>query len=246
MLNPLLVMTLIGAGLLLGLGTASAHVTVSPGTAVAGSYTVLTFKVPNESATAKTVGVTISFPTDHPFASVSVHKQVGWTSTATQVKLKTPIKNDDNLEITQAVSSITFKADPSADLSLGEFAEFDVQVGPVPDDVTSLSFPAVQNYSDGSVVNWNEPTPASGPEPEHPAPTVTIVAAAPTSAAGASSGASVSSAAAAPTVTVTAAPAQAAGANPSDGSARALAVVGIVLAALALLTGALALRRRAS
>ena len=231
-----------GIGVLLGGGIASAHVTVNPNTATAGSYSVLTFRVPNESATAKTVGLTVSFPIDHPFASVSVAKQPGWTTTMQKTTLKTPITNDDGLKITEAVSSITWKADASAQLSLGEFAEFDVSVGPVPDDVASISFNAVQNYSDGTVVNWNEPTPASGAEPDHPSPTVKIVAAEATSGASAS-GSGQSGA----TVTVTATPAAAAASSSgSDGTARLLGVIGIVVAAFALLAAAVAIRRRAS
>ena len=193
---------------------ASAHVTVH-GQAAAGDYTTLTFQVPDESAKAKTVAITVNFPQDHPFGSVSVRKMPGWTATVTKSKLSTPITDDDNLTITEAVSSITWKADPSAALSLGEYAAFDVSVGPVP-DVASLSFPAVQTYDDDSVVNWNEPTPASGEEPEHPAPTLKIQAAAPAPAAS------------------------------TDGVARGLGVAGIVVGAIAILAAALAFRRRSS
>ena len=154
-------------GLTVGAGIASAHVTVNPNTAVAGSYTKLTFRVPNESAKASTVKVTVKFPMDHPFASVSLKKEPGWTATVTTSKLSTPISDDDNASITQAVSSITWTADANGKIALGEFAEFDVSVGPVP-KVASLSFDTTQTYDDGSVVHWNEPTPASGEEPENP------------------------------------------------------------------------------
>ena len=136
---------------LVGIGPAAAHVTVNPDSATAGSYSVLTFRVPNESAKAATVGLTVTFPLNHPFASVSVRKQPGWTSTATRSKLATPITDDDNASITEAVSSITWKADPAGSIVLGEFAEFEVSVGPVP-KATSMSFPADQLYSDGTVV----------------------------------------------------------------------------------------------
>ena len=154
-------------GLTLGAGVAFAHVTVNPNTALAGSYPTLSFHVPNESAKADTVKVTVDFPMAHPFASVSVLKQPGWTAVTTTTKLSTPISDDDNASITEAVSSITWTADPSAKIALGQFAEFDVSVGPVP-KVASLSFDAIQTYDDGSVVKWDEPTPASGVEPEKP------------------------------------------------------------------------------
>ena len=227
----LVVSTLTALGVTLGAGIASAHVTVNPNTAVAGSYTKLTFRVPNESAKAETVKVTVNFPMDHPFASVSVKKEPGWTAVATTTKLTTPISDDDNADITQAVSSITWTADKSGELALGQFAEFDVSVGPVP-KVASLAFAAIQTYSDGSVVKWDEPTPASGAEPENPAPVLTISTAdAPATTAAVSS-------AAVPTVTA------AAVTSTDDSSARVLGVVGIIVGALGLLVGAVALRSR--
>jgi len=223
-----------------GAGVASAHVSVNPGTAVAGSYTKLTFRVPNESARAATSTVTVDFPMDHPFASVSLKKEPGWTARATTTKLPAPI-TQGNATITQAVSSISWTADAGAKISLGEFAEFEVSVGPVP-TVASVAFRAVQTYDDGTVVKWNEPTPASGAEPEHPAPELTITGAPAaststgmpsTSAAGASVGPAVAVAASAPTP-------QSGGA---DGTARALAIVGILVGAVGLLVAALAVRR---
>jgi uncharacterized protein YcnI len=195
-------------GLTVGAGIASAHVTVNPDTAVAGSYPKLTFRVPNESAKASTVKVTVKFPMDHPFASVLLEKEPGWTATVTTTKLSTPISDDDNASITQAVSSITWTADADGKIALGEFAEFDVSVGPVP-KVASLSFDTTQSYDDGTVVHWNEPTPASGVEPENPAPVLTISPAAAStttsSAGGATNAAAVTTAAAGGTTSIAAA-----------------------------------------
>jgi len=216
----LAVAALAAIGLTTGAGIASAHVSVNPNTAVAGSYTELTFRVPNESAKADTVKVTVNFPMDHPFASVSVKKQPGWTAVATTTKLATPLSDDDNASITQAVSSITWTADAAGRIALGQFAEFDVSVGPVP-KVASVMFEAIQTYSDGSVVKWDEPTPASGVEPQDPAPVLTISAAAAEPAAAAAS------------TTGT-----------DDNAARVLGVVGIVVGALGVLVGAVALRSR--
>lgn len=129
----------------------------------------------------------------------------------------------------------------------GEFAEFKIYAGPVP-DVTSLGFPATQTYDDGSVVEWNEPTPASGEEPEHPVPTLTVAATGDTDEAdGATTGTSDESAATSTpgsTATVSAAASSGPASSDTDGTAVVLAVVGIVLAAAALLVGAVALRRR--
>ena len=249
-------------GLSISAGIASAHVTVNPNTVVAGSYSKITFRVPNESAKADTVKLTVKFPIDHPFASVSVKKEPGWTAVVTTAKLTTPISDDDNASITQAVNSITWTADPAGRIGLGQFAEFDVSVGPVP-KVASLAFDATQTYSDGTVVQWNEPTPAGGEEPEHPAPVLDITAAAGGDAADApASGAADAGASGAPgtagpgvtaapavagptTVTVSAAPLAAANAVAADdGTARTLGVMGILVGAVGLLVAAVAVRRR--
>ncbi|MET3808013.1 uncharacterized protein YcnI [Nakamurella sp. UYEF19] len=237
----LAVTALAALGLTIGAGVASAHVSVNPNTATAGSYPKLTFRVPNESAKADTVKVTVNFPLDHPLASVSVKKEQGWTAVATTTKLSTPISDDDNASITQAVSSITWTADASGRIALGQFAEFDVSVGPIP-KVASLSFVAVQTYSDGSVVKWDEPTPASGQEPERPAPTLTVSGeAADDHHAATSAAAGAPSSGSAPTRVATV---SAAAISTDDSAARTLGVAGIVVGALGLLVGAVALRSR--
>jgi Domain of unkown function (DUF1775) len=57
----------------------------------------------------------------------------------------------------------------------GQFDEFEVSVGPLPDDADQILFPTLQTYQGGEVVRWiDEPLP-SGEEPEHPAPALTLV-----------------------------------------------------------------------
>jgi len=237
-IRVLTVTTLAAIGLTVGAGVAFAHVTVNPASAVAGSYTKLTFRVPNESATAATTKLTVDFPTGRPFASVSVKKEPGWTAKVTTAKLPTPISDDDNATITQAVSSITWTADATGKISLGQFAEFDVSVGPVP-NVPSLAFSAVQFYDDGSVVKWDQPRPASGAEPEHPAPMLTVSAASESSAPASAAGGATVPAAAVPATAVAASPPAGSG----DGVARTIGVAGILVGAVGLLIGAVALRR---
>jgi uncharacterized protein YcnI len=151
---------------------ASAHIHVTPGQAEAGSSAVLTFKVPNESATAGTVKVTVDLPTDTPFTGVSYLPTAGWTTTIVTSTLATPIKTA-NSTITEAPTSVTWTADPGTKLGDGAFQQFVISVSGVP-DTGSVLLPAHQTYSDGSVVNWDEPTPASGDEPENPAPVLYV------------------------------------------------------------------------
>jgi uncharacterized protein YcnI len=152
---------------------ASAHVTVNPDTATQGGFTKLSFRVPTESDTASTTKLQVVFPVDQPLGFVSVKPHAGWSYKVVKSKLATPITTDDG-QVTEAVSQITWTADsPATAIKPGEFDEFDVSVGPLP-EADSMTFKALQTYSDGSVVRWIEPTAAGGAEPEHPAPVLTL------------------------------------------------------------------------
>jgi uncharacterized protein len=160
-------------------GPASAHVTVSASEAAPGaSDVVITFRVPTESDTASTTGLAVQLPTDTPIASVLVAPHPGWTDTVQTVNLKTPIHTDDG-DISQAVSVINWKANsPAAGIKPGQFDEFVIIAGLLP-KVNSLTFKAIQTYSDGTQVAWIEtPAPGSSAEPEHPAPVLSLAAAA--------------------------------------------------------------------
>ncbi len=168
---------IVGLGVLAVAAPAYAHVTVSGQGATQGGYATLSFKVPTESDTASTTKVEIVFPADTPIASVAVQPKPGWTHTTTTTKLATPLTDDDGNQITEAVSSVTWTADAAAAIKPGEYDTFNVSAGPLP-AVDSLAFTAVQTYSDGTVVNWNEvAAPGSTTEPEHPKPTLTLAAA---------------------------------------------------------------------
>jgi uncharacterized protein YcnI len=212
---------------------ASAHVRVSPDTASAGSYSTLTFKVPTESATATTTSVTVDLPKDTPFSSLSTEPVPGWTAKVTTEELDTPVKTDD-ATITDAPIEVEWTADDGVGLKAGEFQRFTISVGPVP-ETGSIMLPAHQGYSDGSVVDWDEATPASGEEPEHPAPTLYVDDAPPADSMSA-------------TMTTTpAADATVATATDSSASASAVAVGlgvgGLALGAVSLVVAVFALTR---
>ncbi|MCS5715814.1 YcnI family protein [Herbiconiux sp. CPCC 205716] len=152
--------------------SAGAHVRVDPGQAGPGGYTTLTFKVPNESATASTTSLTVDLPTDTPFTSVSYQPVPGWTAQVTTAALPEPIEVGD-ATVTEAPVSVTWTAIDGAGIGDGEFQLFPISVGPVP-DTGSIVLPAHQGYSDGTVVDWDEPLGADGAEPEHPAPVLYV------------------------------------------------------------------------
>ena len=153
---------------------ASAHVNVSSTDARQDGSGKILVRVPNESDTAGTTKVAISMPTDVVLASVRAKPHFGWTFTAPKVALAKPVKQGDKT-ITEAVATITWTADPGVSIKPGSFDEFEFTAGKMPTDKTSLSFPAIQTYSDGKVVRWIEPKVAGAAEPEKPAPVLELL-----------------------------------------------------------------------
>ncbi len=71
---------------------------------------------------------------------------------AEKSKLPKPIKSHGG-ELTEAVTTITWSG---GKIEPGQFQEFDVSMGPLPDDTDQLMFKADQTYSGGEVVKWEE------------------------------------------------------------------------------------------
>jgi uncharacterized protein YcnI len=154
---------------------ASAHVTVSSPDAAPGGYGKLTFRVPNESDTASTVGLRIQIPQDAAMASLRAQPVPGWTVALTTSDLAEPLEAHGR-EISSYVSVVEFRAEDGGGIAPGEFQEFSLSGGPFP-EAESLTFPAVQTYSDGNESAWIEPSVAGDAEPERPAPVLTLTAA---------------------------------------------------------------------
>ncbi|THG29243.1 DUF1775 domain-containing protein, partial [Naasia lichenicola] len=88
---------------------ASAHVHVDPENAEPGEYALLTFRVPNESATATTTSVEIQLPTDTPFSYAAVEPVEGWDAQVVTSELPAPV-DVDGTTISEAPTSILFTA----------------------------------------------------------------------------------------------------------------------------------------
>jgi len=147
---------------------ASAHVTLDTNTAAAGSFALISFKVPNESATAGTNKIEVTLPADTPFAYVSYVPVAGWTTTLTTTTLDTPVGAEGG-EITEAVTTVTWTADAGSEVQAGQLQLFPLSVGPVP-DTGSIVLPVTQTYTDGTVVNWSD----TGEDAEDPAPVLYV------------------------------------------------------------------------
>ncbi|MEO8907145.1 MAG: YcnI family protein [Microbacteriaceae bacterium] len=224
----------VAAGVLLAVAvplSASAHVTVSPNTAPAGSYALVTFKVPTESATAVTNKVEVDLPTDTPFTSVSYVPVAGWNAELVKETLPKPVTIGGN-ELKEAVTKVIWTAQPGSEIQEGQLQLFPLSLGAVP-DTGKVVFKALQSYSDGSIVSWIETTENAA----HPAP-VLYVNDAPPAAHGTTG----------PTVTATEVPAptSATAASSSDVVARGLGIGGLVLGAVGAVLGVVAFRRGAT
>ncbi|HEY7225177.1 MAG TPA: YcnI family protein [Micromonosporaceae bacterium] len=198
---------------------ASAHVTVNSDTAQQGGYAKLTFRVPNEKDAANTVKVEVDLPQDTPIASVSVKPVAGWTADVQMSKLASPLTDDDGAQVTEAVSKIVWTAGQGSAIGPGQFQEFDISAGPLP-DADQIVFKALQYYSDGDIVRWiDEPSPGvAEADLEHPAPTLKLTSAAAESTTGGSS-------------------------NSVAGAALGLGIAGVVLGLAGLALGLFAYRR---
>ena len=158
-------------GLLLALATplaAAAHVSITPDTAEPGGYTTITVRVPNESETESTVRLDLTLPSDTPISSVRYAPMPGW-EVETEREQFDPAVTVGDAEITEAITKISWTAEPGFEIGDGQFQEFTVSLGPLP-EVDSLLLAADQHYSDGSVVSWSE----EGENAEHPAPVLYV------------------------------------------------------------------------
>ncbi|WP_141579970.1 YcnI family protein [Actinomadura sp. WMMA1423] len=212
-----------------GLATAAAaHVSVNPKTAEQGSYSKVSFRVPNERDDASTTKLVVNLPVDHPLSSVSVRPLPGWTVKVEKSKLPEPLKTEGG-ELTEAVTKITWSG---GKIEPGRFEEFDVSMGPLPTDTDQLVFKADQTYSGGEVVKWDQPPAEGANEPEHPSPVLKLLPKGATAAAG---------------LTAQVKPAAAASsASPDDGTARLLGGIGIAAGAAGIAVGAYGLSRARS
>ncbi|TYB38211.1 YcnI family protein [Micromonospora sp. AP08] len=207
-------------------GPASAHVTVNPTEATQGGYGRFAFRVPNESDTASTTRVEVNLPENAPVGSVSTMPVPGWTVTVEKRKVDPPIEVHGS-QLTEAVSKLTWTAAPNGGVKPGEFQEFPVSMGPLP-QTDRMVFKVLQTYSDGNISRWiEEPTPG-GEEPENPAPVLTLTAA---------------SASASPAASAPAAAADDDDDDADTGAATAFGVAGLVAGLAGLVLGGLAFLR---
>jgi periplasmic copper chaperone A len=203
---------LAAAALLLAPAAAHAHVLVVPDRAPQGAETRLDIRVPNERDDATTTKLDVQLPPG--FTEALVQPVPGWNAKITHLKLNPPVQSDDG-PITQGVGRITWTANTKTDgIPIGGFQDFGLEVLIPGKTGSTLTFKALQTYSNDTVVRW-----IGAKDSDTPAPTLAVTAPA-------------SHTTAEPTATA---------ASSSGGSSDGLAVTALIVGALGLITGVLAL-----
>lgn len=229
------------SAVLLLAGPAFAHVSVQPqGEAAKGGYATINFKVPNERDKASTNKLEVSFPvTEHPLASVMPQPVPGWTVKVEKAKLAKPLEIHGK-KITEAVSKVTWTG---GKIGPGEFQQFPLSVGQLPEDADELVFKALQTYDNNEIVRWIE-VPKDGKEPALPAPVLKLSAASDDHHGAGAKGAEAKNDEKAEHGKESASSDE--DGSGSDTTARVLGIVGIVVGAAGLVFGLVASRRRTS
>ena len=134
---------------------AAAHVTVTaPGATPGGSDQQITFRVPVEKDVADRPGSPSQLPTDTPIASVDVAADAGLDAHADDDQAR-EADQDRRRRRSPRPSRRSPGRRTGRGLKPGEFGQFTILAGQLP-DASSLTFKAMQTYSDGSVVRWIE------------------------------------------------------------------------------------------
>ena len=211
----------VAAGALAVPAAAQAHVTVQPTSVPAGAETVLSVRVPNERDDAATVKVDVKLPPG--FVSASWEAVPGWSVRAVKQKLSKPVQTDDGPIDEQVGEIVWTAADRKAGIQPGEFRDFPLSVVIPGKAGETLTFKALQTYSNGSVVRW-----IGAPGADEPAPRVELTSA--------------TSAAADPGTRRRAnpQPAPAAAASSDSGSSDTLSIVALIVGVVGLLVAGVA------
>jgi periplasmic copper chaperone A len=219
------------AAALLAPASAQAHVSIHPNTIPAGAFATLDVRVPGEQEGAHVTRVEMLFPPG--FTGVDYESVPGWSTKVIETRLTTPIKEDGETIDTE-VSEIEWTwTGPLAQVNNGQFIDFPLSLAiPASAAGKSLEFRTVQSYSNGQVVHWIDPSLTA----EHPSPRINV-----TAKGGIIEDLAGDEAGPVPGVTApTARPAAAAVAQ-SGGASKALADTALILGALGLLLGLIAL-----
>jgi periplasmic copper chaperone A len=145
---------------------ARAHVSLHPNVLPAGDFPTVDIRVPNETDNARTVRVDVKIPPG--FTALDPQRVPGWNIKLLKTKLAKPIQTDDG-PVTEEVSEVIFTAANGQGTPPGYIENFPIAFSVPGKSGDTLTFKAVQTYSNGQVVRWIGP-----PSADKPAPTVNV------------------------------------------------------------------------
>lgn len=163
------------AGLmLLGLGAASAHVSATPTSTAAGSYSLVTFSVGHGCDGSDTTSITITLPEELNTVTPTVNPN--WAISTTKEKFATPRELADGSKITERTKAVVYTAKTPLDAHQRDSFTLSFKV---PDAAgKTLYFPTLQTCEKGST-DWKD-IPTAGQDEESlkaPAPSLPVTAA---------------------------------------------------------------------
>jgi uncharacterized protein YcnI len=229
--------TLAACGVMLAPTAAQAHISLHPNTIPAGAFATLDVRVPGEQEGAYVKEVDVLFPAG--FTGVDYENVPGWRTNVIETKLATPIKQDGETIDTDVSQIIWTWAGPLGQVNNNQFINFPLSLA-IPESAAgqALEFRTVQTYSNGQVVHWIDPSLTA----EHPSPRINVTAKGGVieevagDEAGPTAGETGGSQSTAP-------PASPAAVKTTGGASKGLAIVALILGALGLLAGIIALAR---
>lgn len=232
---------LTGIAMLVAAPVALGHISIHPNTVPAQASATLLVRVPGEESGAHVTRVDMQVPAG--FTEVETQPVPGWSSQVIKEKVVPPIQTDEGPVSEQVGQVVWTWQGPLGKVEISQFMQFPIATAiPAGDKGKALEFKTVETYSNGKTVHWIEPAL----DAEHPAPRINVTApggvlqdvagkeagpeAQSGSGAAASSGSSNGSSAIA-----------------SSGASKGLGVAALILGALGLVVGSVALvatRRR--
>ena len=148
---------------------AGAHITLQPRQAVAGSFSKMDVRVPNERDDKGTMKVDVRLPGGVYF--LSYQKVPGWKATIYKRSLASPV-DLGGFSVDERYTRVVWTARHRRHrIAPGQFQDFPLSVR-VPDGAagSQLVFRAHQTYQGGEKVHWT-----GGPNADTPAPRVTLL-----------------------------------------------------------------------
>jgi len=162
---------LLAAGALLLPAAAQAHISLHPNTIPAGAFATLDVRVPGEQEGAHVTKVDVLFPPG--FTGVDFENVPGWSTKIIEAKLAKPIVEGGETIDTQVSQIVWTWMGPLGKVENGQFIDFPLSLA-IPSAAAgrALEFRTVQSYSNGAVVHWISPSLTA----EHPSPRINVTA----------------------------------------------------------------------